>query len=83
MKRVLLVLLTDAANLSGYTFMHAAEMNSGAVYVCLAQLEAAGWVTSEFEEAPYPRRRFYRLTPDGWNSAHELLGLKRSEARRG
>lgn len=83
MKRVLLVLLTDAANLGGFTITEAAELSSGRVYVCLAQLEAEGWVTGEFEDGPYPRRRFYRLTPDGWVNAHELLGLKPAEVRRG
>ena len=83
MKRVLLTLLTDAGNLGMSTITQAAEIGPGRVMVCLAQLEGEGWVTGEFQAGPYPRRRFYRLTPDGWVNAHELLGLKPAEVRRG
>ena len=83
MRRVLLVLLTDAGNISGFTIARTAGMGSGSVYVCLAQLEARSWVTGEFANGPYPRRRFYRLTPDGWTYAHMLLDLKPAEVRRG
>lgn len=83
MRRVLLVLLTDASNITGLTIALTAGMGGGAVYICLAQLEDRGWVTGEFEDGPYPRRRMYRLTPDGWTYAHLLLGLDRAEARRG
>jgi DNA-binding PadR family transcriptional regulator len=44
----------------------------------LARLEAAGWLTSEWEqidpsEAARPRQRFYRLTGKGANNASTAL----------
>ncbi|MGH3897746.1 MAG: PadR family transcriptional regulator [Pseudonocardiaceae bacterium] len=44
---------------------------SGTIYPILARLEQVGWVDSAWEDpaaheaARRPRRRFYRLTPDG------------------
>ncbi|RCG31924.1 PadR family transcriptional regulator [Sphaerisporangium album] len=83
MRRVLLVLLTDAANLGGFTITKAAGVGAGSTYVCLDRLEERAWVTGEFADGPYPRRRFYRLTPAGWKYSHQLLGLIPSEVRRG
>jgi DNA-binding PadR family transcriptional regulator len=44
----------------------------------LARLEAAGWLSSEWEaidprEAGRPRRRFYRLTASGQHNVHAAL----------
>jgi DNA-binding PadR family transcriptional regulator len=68
-RRVLLVLLTGGERLSGYPIGHLAGVSSGSVYVALARLERAGWVTSEWEQNPPPgqrgRRRFYALTRSG------------------
>ena len=83
MRRVLLVLLTDAANISGLTIVRTAGLSVWATWTCLDQLEDRAWITGEFEDGPYPRRRLYRLTPNGWTYAHLLLGLDRSEVRRG
>ena len=79
-RRRLLVLLTDAANLGGSTIWRLAGGSAGWLYVFLAKLEDAGLVTSEWE-APEPldrpRRRFYRLTPEGRAAA-----MQRSTSRR-
>jgi PadR family transcriptional regulator, regulatory protein PadR len=78
LKRVLLVLLTGAPDLSGYVICRAAGMGSGSIYPELARLERAGWVDS-YREVPDPAgrspRRFYRLTPEGRAAAFPLLGL--------
>jgi DNA-binding PadR family transcriptional regulator len=77
-RRVMLVLLTDAANLGGYTICRAAGIGSGSAYPALARLEKLGWLDSEWETPEpvnRPRRRFYRLTPDGRAHVMELLGL--------
>jgi DNA-binding PadR family transcriptional regulator len=64
---------------SGAEMSKATKVGSGTLYPLLARLEAAGWLTSEWEvidpsEAGRPRRRFYRLTAVGQNSAREALG---------
>lgn len=78
-RRVLLVLLTGAPGLGGYTIARAAMTGSGKVYPILARLERLGWAESDWE-APEPldrpRRRFYRLTAEGRSQALEALGLK-------
>jgi len=63
---------------SGAEMSKATKVGSGTLYPMLARLEAAGWLTSEWEvidpsEAGRPRRRFYRLTAIGQNSAREAL----------
>jgi PadR family transcriptional regulator len=77
MKRVLLVLLTGAPELSGYPICRAAATGPGSVYPELTRLERAGWVASEWEKGrpPGQRRRFYRLTPYGRRAAFRVLGL--------
>ena len=77
-RRVLLVLMTGATNLSGYPISRAAAVHSGGVYVTLAKLERAGWVASEWgaPNAKGDRRRFYHLTLKGRTKAIGLLGLE-------
>jgi PadR family transcriptional regulator, regulatory protein PadR len=63
---------------SGAEMSKATKVGSGTLYPMLARLEAAGWLTSEWEmidpsEAGRPRRRFYRLTAIGQNNAREAL----------
>jgi PadR family transcriptional regulator PadR len=54
-------------------------LRSGTIYPILARLEQAGWVDSAWEDpaaheaAGRPRRRFYRLTPDGADQARAAL----------
>ena len=77
-RRVLLVLLTGASNLSGWPIGHISGTGAGSVYVVLARLEREGWVTSCWEERfdGRPRRRFYALTRQGRAKAIGLLGLQ-------
>jgi DNA-binding PadR family transcriptional regulator len=55
----------------GFDIMDATELPSGTVYPALRRLEAAGYVTSNWEDdgkarkANRPRRRNYQLTPSG------------------
>ena len=78
MRRVLLVLMTGATNLSGYPISRAAAVHSGGVYVTLAKLERAGWVKSDWgpPDERGNRRRFYHLTVQGRPLAIRLLGLE-------
>ena len=68
----------------GLDIMDATGLPSGTVYPTLARMEARGYVESEWEDeakafaAGRPRRRYYRLTPEGaraLNEALERLGL--------
>ncbi|PRX92304.1 PadR family transcriptional regulator [Allonocardiopsis opalescens] len=48
---------------------------SGSVYPILDRLERAGWTTSAWDDDTTrtgPRRRLYRLTPDGARAARTL-----------
>jgi len=63
---------------SGAEMSKATKVGSGTLYPMLARLEAAGWLTSEWEaidpsEAGRPRRRFYRLTAVGYRHASSEL----------
>src|SRR3954454_16104011 len=60
-----------------------AELASGTVHPILARLERCGWVESRWEqrdphEIGRPRRRYYRLTPDGVVYAGRALGRVRT-----
>ena len=65
----------------GFDLMRATGLASGTLYVILARLQQAGWLTSVQEEidpaaAGRPPRRLYRLTADGVSSARiELAEL--------
>lgn len=68
----------------GLEVSKAAGLASGSLYPILARLERAGWVSSDWEqvdahEAGRPRRRYYKLTPDGAERAEQALAatLKR------
>jgi DNA-binding PadR family transcriptional regulator len=54
---------------------------SGTVHPILARLEGLGWVESGWEEVEprdvgRPRRRYYRLTPEGARSAERALATR-------
>jgi PadR family transcriptional regulator len=72
------LLETPREGRSGAEMAKATRVGSGTLYPMLARLEAAGWLTSEWEvidpkEAGRPRRRFYRLTAVGQNNARRAL----------
>ena len=76
---VLRELLADpAAEKYGLEICKAVGLASGTVHPLLYKFEKLGWLESRFEEidpadAGRPRRRFYRLTPDGAAFAREAL----------
>ncbi len=72
------LLETPRERRSGADMSRATKVGSGTLYPMLARLEAAGWLTSEWEvidpsEAGRPRRRFYRLTAVGQSNARAAL----------
>jgi DNA-binding PadR family transcriptional regulator len=84
-RRVMLALLSGAANLSGYPLARATQVGYGRVYVILGRLERSGWVSSEWgaPDAKGNRRRFYRLTPGGRSQALAVLGLAEDRTEAG
>ena len=62
----------------GLEICAAAGLASGTIHPILARFEGIGWLESHFEdidprEAARPRRRYYRLTPDGIEHARNAL----------
>jgi PadR family transcriptional regulator, regulatory protein PadR len=62
----------------GLELGQAAGLPSGTIHPILARLERIGWLESAWEDAdPHeqgrPRRRYYRLTPDGTERARNAL----------
>lgn len=82
---VLEALMGPDDELYGYKVAARAGRKTGVVYPILDRLEAAGWVDSEWERAEPgergPRRRFYRLSPDGLSAARNLLTERRGAVR--
>ena len=79
-RRVMLVLLSGAPQLSGYPISRAAMVGAGNVYIILRRMENLGWVASDWDPDPPPgmegRRRFYELTAEGRRRVLEVLGLR-------
>lgn len=79
-RRVLLVLLTGADGLGGFTVCDAAQVSTGTFYPQIARMERHGWVAGTWEQVPAGQRRrprkFYRLTPYGRLRAAAVLGLE-------
>jgi PadR family transcriptional regulator PadR len=62
----------------GLDISKAAGLPSGSLYPTMAKLERAGLVSSDWEQVdPHavgrPRRRYYKLTPDGTEMAERAL----------
>ncbi len=76
---VLLTLLADPdTELYGLAIAERAGLLPGTTYPILARLRRAGWVHARWEdidphERRRPRRRYYRLTPDGAAAARHAL----------
>jgi DNA-binding PadR family transcriptional regulator len=65
----------------GLELVQLAGLASGTVHPILARLESYGWLESRWEDedprrAGRPRRRYYRLTPDG--VVHATRALERA-----
>ncbi|MFZ3491944.1 PadR family transcriptional regulator [Streptomyces sp. 5.8] len=74
---VMEVLLVSEGGVHGYAIAQAAKKPTGSVYPILARLESAGWLESSWETSEQtpgvPRKRFYRLTPNGTAGVREVL----------
>jgi PadR family transcriptional regulator, regulatory protein PadR len=79
MLTVLKFLLADVRKpRSGADIFAATGVSSGTLYPMLARLEAAGWLSSDWErvdpsEAGRPRRRYYTVTGVGQARARSAL----------
>ena len=67
-----------ADELSGADVQKRSGLASGTLYPILLRLESAGWFLSRWENidpasAGRPRRRLYRLTPNGLARASEIF----------
>ncbi|MFJ4691513.1 PadR family transcriptional regulator [Streptomyces sp. NPDC088766] len=67
-----------AEELYGLEICAKAQLASGTIHPILARLESVGWLISHWEDTdPHeqgrPRRRYYRLSPDGAVLAREAL----------
>jgi PadR family transcriptional regulator, regulatory protein PadR len=72
------LLVEPASELYGLQICQAAGLPSGTIHPILARLERLRWLESRWEEidpveAGRPRRRYYRLSPDGVALAREAL----------
>ncbi|WP_409566931.1 PadR family transcriptional regulator [Methylobacterium sp. J-048] len=68
-------LSSSTCELSGAQLGATSKLASGTLYPMLIRLEAAGWLSSRWEnDDPHvlqrPRRRYYRLTADGVRKSH-------------
>ena len=77
--KVLAVFLSDVDTARyGADLMEQSGLGSGTIYPILQKLQAAGWVSSEWEqedptELGRPVRRYYLLTPSGAQQARQCL----------
>jgi PadR family transcriptional regulator PadR len=67
----------------GLELAKASGLPTGSIYPILARLEAAGWITSDWEMIDEraegrPRRRYYRLTSYGARASKEALERTRT-----
>ncbi|OAZ44248.1 PadR family transcriptional regulator [Microbacterium arborescens] len=87
---VLEILTLEAEGVWGLRIVSRTGRPAGTVYPILERLESMEWVTSEWEVDPSrsgPRRRLYRLTPDGLAAARAAVDehavrMQRRRARR-
>ncbi|MEV0821932.1 PadR family transcriptional regulator [Nonomuraea rubra] len=76
---VLRALLEDPTReMYGLEICNSAGLPTGTIHPILARFEGLGWLESRWEESdPHkqgrPRRRYYRLTPDGIELARDAL----------
>src|SRR3954469_25814754 len=69
--------------LYGLQISQAAGLATGTIHPILARLEGLGWLESRWEDidpatAGRPRRRYYRLRPDGAEHARHALATART-----
>ena len=70
-------------NLHGWAIMKTTKRSGPTVYGVLDRLEDRNWITGYWEDqdpgSNKPRRRFYRLTPEGLTGICDLLANRRPE----
>jgi DNA-binding PadR family transcriptional regulator len=71
----------------GLEICGSAGLASGTIHPILARLEGLGWVESTWEDIDpvkegRPRRRYYRLSPDGAEHARHALATARTPLSR-
>ncbi|AXX32698.1 Transcriptional regulator, PadR family [Actinosynnema pretiosum subsp. pretiosum] len=75
-------LLEPDQELYGLKIAKMIDRPTGSVFPILARLEDLGWVVSEWERADPgsrgPRRRFYRLSPEGLAEARAMVDGRRA-----
>ncbi|EOD64974.1 PadR-like family transcriptional regulator [Amycolatopsis vancoresmycina DSM 44592] len=82
---VLRALLHEPAEeMYGLEISAAAGLASGTIHPILARLETVGWLTSRWEDADpkeqgRPRRRYYRLSPEGLQAARSALAVAQAK----
>ncbi|MEW1837696.1 helix-turn-helix transcriptional regulator [Nonomuraea angiospora] len=85
---VLQALLEDPTReMYGLEICAAVSLPTGIIHPILARFEGIGWLESRWEEAdPHqqgrPRRRYYRLTPDGIEYARDALARAHTKVTR-
>lgn len=72
------MLAEPAREMYGLEICKAAELPSGTIHPILIRLENCGWLESHWEdiepaEKGRPRRRYYRLSPEGAERARTVL----------
>lgn len=81
---VFLQAFNDDTELHGWAITKATKRSGPTVYGILDRLENAAWITGQWEdqhpESNKPRRRLYRLTPNGVITARDLLATRRPQA---
>jgi DNA-binding PadR family transcriptional regulator len=81
---VLRTLLTDPdQERYGLDLAHQAGIEPGTIYPILVAFENAGWLESRAEDIDVhaegrPRRRYYKLTPDGTAAARQALSRRKA-----
>lgn len=80
---VLLQAFEDGAEVHGWAIMKATKRSGPTVYGVVDRLEDAGWISGRWEtenpEPSKPRRRLYRLTPNGAVEARVLITARRPQ----
>src|SRR5262245_40926910 len=71
----------------GLQISQAAGLATGTIHPILARLEGLGWLDSHWEDIDpaaegRPRRRYYRLSPDGAEQARHALATARTPLSR-